>query len=1041
MHWREVPLPMKYVSASYWRMGLLALLALAASRLQGQMPTPPATAPVAGIRSKPLQRMAYTNATLIPAPGQRVEKATILVENGLITAAGANVSIPNGTPVTDLAGKWVYPGFVEAWSHLGLPEVKSTPADDKSATKPGAFYWNPAIQSERNIADELKTLADASKLRGMGFTTAHVIPNDGIVRGTSAIVALVDGNAQEQLLRRDVALGISFSKGSSKASYPSSLTGSIALLRQSLLDAQWYRAAQAKLALNPAAGKLETNYSLAALGEHLANKKPLYFQAANNNDVERILALAKEFGFTPVIAGSGYEYERQDLLAGKPALILPLSFPNAIDVEDPADALNTSLQQMRRWEQAPANPVWLHQKGQAFSLTAQGLKTADEFWANLRKTVALGLPQDKALEALTLQPARQLGIDRIAGSIAPNKRADFIVASGNIFEQGTSIHYTYVSGIKHEVNAVPEVDARGTWLVQYDGRTDSLIVAGEAAKPTVKLKRGKTELTGSLTDAFGAWTLSFPADTAKTAATYRLRTNAHASEWSGSGVSATGQSIVWTARRIAPHTPTPPKSAASAPKLADIGSYSFPNNGYGFAPGKLPAAGTVLLQGATVWTSTNQGVLQNADVLIQNGKIVQVGIGIKVPAGATVVDAKGKYVTAGIIDEHSHIAGERGINEGAQANSSEVRMLDVVNPEDIQIYRQLAGGVTAVQLLHGSANPIGGQSALLKLRWGMGADQVKLDGQPKYIKFALGENVKSIHWNDAALRYPKSRMGVEQFIKDQFQAAKEYQAQWDAYRAAGADKSTLPPPRRDLELETIAEIIRGERNISCHSYIQSEITMLIRLAEEMGFKVNTFTHILEGYKVADKMAAHGSSAAGFADWWAYKQEVYEAIPGSPALMMAQGVNTVINSDDAEMARRLNQEAAKSVKYAGMDEVSAWNMVTINSAKALKVDGRMGSLAPGKDGDVVVWSDNPLSIYARAEQTYVDGRLLYDARRDADIRNQIAAERTRLINKLLAAKKNGDKAYRPALSFSWGDAHNHAHLCEDMTDYGAIETRD
>ncbi|NNG10846.1 MAG: amidohydrolase family protein, partial [Arenibacter sp.] len=402
---------------------------------------------------------------------------------------------------------------------------------------------------------------------------------------------------------------------------------------------------------------------------------------------------------------------------------------------------------------------------------------------------------------------------------------------------------------------------------------------------------------------------------------------------------------------------------------------------------------------ATVWTSEEEGILVHTDVLIKNGKIAKIGKNLWA-AGATIVNATGKHLTAGIIDEHTHIAA-LSINESGQNSSAEVKMEDVVDPEHIGIYRNLAGGVTSAQLLHGSANPIGGQSAILKLKWGANADELIYKNSPKFIKFALGENVKQSNWNSYS-RFPQTRMGVEQTFINYFQRAKEY----DLKKKNGEEY------RHDEELETLAEIINGERFISCHSYVQSEINMLMKVAEKFDFKINTFTHILEGYKVADKMAAHGVGASTFSDWWAYKYEVNDAIPYNAAIMQSQGITVAINSDDAEMSRRLNQEAAKTVKYGGMTELEAWKMVTINPAKLLHIDERVGSIKEGKDADLVLWSANPLSVYAKAEKTLIDGAVYFDLEKDKQQREAIKKEKALLINLMLQEKDKGSPTQEP-----------------------------
>ncbi|RYZ44814.1 MAG: amidohydrolase, partial [Sphingobacteriales bacterium] len=391
-----------------------------------------------------------------------------------------------------------------------------------------------------------------------------------------------------------------------------------------------------------------------------------------------------------------------------------------------------------------------------------------------------------------------------------------------------------------------------------------------------------------------------------------------------------------------------------------------------------------------------------------------------------VIDGTGKHLTAGIIDEHSHIA-VNSINEGGQSVTSEVRIGDNLNPEDINIYRQLSGGVTSSHILHGSANTIGGQTQLIKLRWGMNDEELKFKGSDPFIKFALGENVKRSSASQGNNRFPDSRMGVEQVLTDAFQRASDYQAAMKAGVAVATPARTgkkgttgtnaatgvAGAVRRDLELDALVEIMNRKRFITCHSYVQSEINAIMKVTEKFKFPVNTFTHILEGYKVADKMKAHGANASTFSDWWNYKNEVIDAIPYNASIMARVGLNVAINSDDAEMARRLNQEAAKSIKYGGMAEEDALKMVTINPAKMLHVDDRTGSIKAGKDADLVLWSDHPLSIYAKAEKTIVDGTVFFDREKDMELRRQMQAEKTRLIQKMAAAKRTPGPGGAPA----------------------------
>jgi imidazolonepropionase-like amidohydrolase len=450
------------------------------------------------------------------------------------------------------------------------------------------------------------------------------------------------------------------------------------------------------------------------------------------------------------------------------------------------------------------------------------------------------------------------------------------------------------------------------------------------------------------------------------------------------------------------------------------GEVTYPFNGYGFTA--APKQENILIKNTTVWTNEKEGELPNTDVLIKSGKIAAIGKNLS-DATAKIIDGTGKHLSAGIIDEHSHIANTGGLNECSQSVTAEVRVADIIDPEDIDIYRQLSGGVTSSHILHGSCNTIGGQTQLLKLRWGAGAEQMKFANWDPFIKFALGENVKR-SYSSGNNRFPDTRMGVEEVLTDAFSRARDYEK-------AG------PGKKRDLELDALVEILNKKRFITCHSYVQSEITAMMRVAEKFGFTVNTFTHILEGYKVADKMKLHGAAASTFSDWWSYKMEVVDAIPQNAYLMQKTGLNVAINSDDPEMARRLNQEAAKSVKYTNMSEADALKMVTLNPATMLHVADRTGSIKTGKDADLVLWSDNPLSIYARAEKTIVDGIVYFDSEKDKLLREGIVKERARLIQKMISAKSGGEKTSPAAPSF-----HEKNYCEEDMhtdkTFWGRIE---
>ncbi len=416
--------------------------------------------------------------------------------------------------------------------------------------------------------------------------------------------------------------------------------------------------------------------------------------------------------------------------------------------------------------------------------------------------------------------------------------------------------------------------------------------------------------------------------------------------------------------------------------------------------GALAAAPVTIIQNATVITVT-KGTYQGS-VVIRDGKIAEAGEKVQAPAGARVIDASGKYLMPGIIDCHSHIAAD-AINEGSVSVSSMVGIADVLNPEDVAIYRALAGGVTTANVLHGSANSIGGKCQVIKLRWGKDASDLVFQGAMPGIKFALGENPKragnpNTFRQTSFFRYPATRMGVEDVIRDAFTRAKFYQASWQDYKGKAAKGEIAFAPRRDLELEPLVEVLEGKRYVHSHCYRADEILMLLKVSDEMGFHIQTLQHVLEGYKVAKEIADHKTGASTFSDWWAYKLEAYDAIPYNAAVMMRKGVLVSLNSDSAELMRHLNDEAAKTMKYGGLSETEALSTITINPAKQLSIDNKVGSIEVGKDADLVIFDKHPLSNFAKVEKVFIDGDVYFDINKDLADRPVHEADKKKLLDK-------------------------------------------
>ena len=943
-----------------------------------------------GVKASNNNYTALTNARIHVTPGQVVDKGTLLIRDGRIVAVGSRVDIPDNSIVMDLQGKSVYPSFIDVFSAYGVKQAERQRGGGRSAqygpSREG-FYWNDHIMPETQAVDAYSfDEKKAGDLRALGFGVVNSHVQDGIARGTGVLLALSkDGNDAERILDDVSGQYFSFDRSiAQRQSYPSSLMGSMALLRQMYHDASWY-----------AGGNVPTtDRSLEAL---IGNRNLVqFFAAGDHGHVLRADGIGDAFGIQYVILAGGQEYENiADIKATGASLVVPLNFPEPYDVSNPYHAQYVSLEDMRHWNQAPTNPGILEENGVPFAFTLEGLKNGKDLHKMVRQAMEYGLSEGRALEALTLEPARLLGKAEELGSLQEGRYANFLIASGPIFDAETTLFENWVVGKRHVLADMEQKDIRGDYSLAAGGKEFSMSLSGKAGSPGLEVRRDTAKLKSKMSYKDNWVDISFADGEEKYRMTGLVRGDSD--NLSGKLVLPDGRETPFTAQKTASYQPPEAKKGAADKKAPRVIPLSYPNVGYGYRT--LPGQEDVLFKNATVWTGESDGILQGTDVLIRKGKISKIGQNLSA-GGARVIDATGKHLTAGIIDEHSHI-GALAINEGGHNSSAEVKMTDVVDPEDINIYRNLGGGVTTIQLLHGSANPIGGRSAIFKLKWGAGVREMIYDDMPKFIKFALGENVKQSNW-DSFDRFPQTRMGVEQVFENYFQRAREYQALKDSGK----------PYRYDEEMEVLAEILRGERFISCHSYVQSEINMLMKLADRMGFKVNTFTHILEGYKVADKMAAHGVGGSTFSDWWAYKYEVKDAIPYNAAIMHSEGVTVAINSDDREMSRRLNQEAAKTIKYGGLSPEEAWKTVTLNPAKLLHIDHRVGSIAVGKDADLVLWTDNPLSVYAVAETTYIEGVPYFDRQQDAALRRQMAEERNELINLMLEAKEGGASTRTP-----------------------------
>jgi imidazolonepropionase-like amidohydrolase len=942
--------------------------------------------PVNGVRDDVNTLYAFTHASIYTSYNTKLENASILVKAGKILNIGTSLSIPKEAVEINCSGKTIYPSFIDAFTNYGMPETKANAPKGRPqfiSDKRGAFNWNEAIIPEFNASENFaKDEKAANAYRSAGFGTVYTFKNDGIARGSGCVVTLNDKRENELFLKTIAGANYSFNKGSSSQDYPSSLMGAMALLRQTYYDAQWYKLQSE-----------QTNISLKAFND--LQNVPQFFDAGDKWNVMRADKTGDEFKVQYIIKTDGSEYQRlKEIKATNATLIVPVNFPAPFNTNDVYDAQQISTTDMMHWYYAPSNLFYLQQSNIPFCITSYGCD-ANTFLKNLRKAIQRGLSEQEALKALTANPAAILNISDKVGSLKTGMLANFIITSGNIFESNTTIYENWANGNKLVLSDMNKVDVRGNYSLKFKDETLQLMIEGDQEKPNAKILERDT-IKAIFEKQNDIYTLVFERQKIKYLFTGWF--DESKKTFNGMASNAGGETFSWTAVVVGAYQPAK-STAATIKDSLNLSGLKYPFTDFGNSV--MPSQETILFKNATIWTNEAMGKQEQMDLLVVKGKISQMGKDLKAD-NALVIDATGKHLTPGIVDEHSHIAIAGDVNEGTQSVTSEVRIGDVLWPEDINIYRQLAGGVTSSHLLHGSANTIGGQTQLIKLRWGQNAEQMKFEGWDGFIKFALGENVKQSNWGDRqVIRFPQTRMGVEQVLYDAFSRAKEYERQ---LKLTGNN----PPVRKDLELDALVEIMNKKRFITCHSYVQSEINMLMHVGDSMGFKVNTFTHILEGYKVADKMKAHGANASTFADWWAYKFEVYDAIPYNAALMTRVGLNVAVNSDDPEMARRLNQEAAKSMKYGGLSAEEALKLCTLNPAKMLHVDNRIGSIKIGKDADLVLWSDEPLSIYAKPLYTLVDGIIYFDYSKQASLEKQIATDRAFLMQKMNESIRNGEK---------------------------------
>lgn len=939
------------------------------------------TARQTGLRENTPAVFALTNGKLVIEPGNTIVGGTIVVRDGIIEAAGRDVTIPPDAYQVDITGRIVYPGFIDLMTHYGMP----------GPDKDDHHYWNPQVRSHYSSAEHFRTdREEAAALRSMGFVVAQVFQAHGIFRGKGSIVALGEGDAARQLIRPDISHQISFRPSDDLgSSYPSSAMGSVALIRQTLLDAAWYIDAHEHFGKNRGIPRPETSKALNSIAMARKQNLPFVFDVENEHWFLKAYEIADSFSLNAVVLGSGHEYRRLDAIVHtRLPVILPLNFPDPPSVMSPEQEMDVSLEDLRHWYLAPANPSKLSEANIQTAYTSHG--SGQRFLGNLQTAVERGLDKDVALASLTTIPAKLAGIDHLYGTLETGKSASFIVSGADLFDEPTAIEAVWVDGIQYRVREVRE-KVQGEWRLASAGRLEGATITIEGddnrLRGSIRHDDNATRLTWLRFDN-ERLTFGFPGDSVGLEGICNMSATVRHNKMLGIGTTGYTGTFSWMASRKEGAGNANNDRKKSSREILDL-PVRHPGLAYGI-PGKPVQPGHVVIRNATIWTQGPGGIMNNADLLVSAGKIVTVGHQLEVPRGTKEVDAGGRHVTPGLIDPHLHTSIAGGVNEFSDAITSETRIKDVIDADNVWIYRLLAGGITSATLYHGSANPIGGQNAVVKMRWGqLPADMLIEDAAPG-LKLALGENVKRL-----SSRYPNTRQGTEQLIRDALKAAVEYRLAWQRWE----DNQHGLPPRRDLQLEAIAEVIEGHRKAHVHAYRQDEMLMMMRLAEEFGFTVGSFEHTLEGYKIADELKEHGAAAVVWSDWSSFKVEAYDGILYNARLLNEVGVLTALHSDNTQLSTRMNWEAAKTV-MTGVSESDAMNFITLHPAKIMGIDHRVGSLEPGKDADFVIWNGHPLSSFSIPDQTWLEGRKYFDREADKLLREEVNSERAMIINAII-----------------------------------------
>ena len=939
--------------------------------------------PVTGLHENTPQRHILTNAHIVMSPNTLI-KGSVLIDRGKIIEIGENIEVPQDARVWDYSNHWIYPGFIE-------PMLAIEPDSQFSGS-----HWNPLVHPELDISKVPIPEKTKKSLRDIGFTTAVAVPSKGIFRGSSALVQLHDKSRQSAILKTGLAQHLGFDTVSGRNNEgPTSLMGAMALIRQTCMDAQWYRTAWERYNEYPDLNKRPEHVSgLKDLVAVMQGEQRVAFHLDRNSDYRRVSLLAQEFKLDVMVYGTGTDFWQRSWASKLNCpVILPLTFPQKLFVENPDHAHDVSLAELQDWAYAPSNPVWMNEVV-PIAVTSHGLAKKKEFPSRLRKAVQRGWSKEAVIAALTKNPARIFGMEKYLGTLESGKIANMVVMDKELFEETARVMDVWIEGERFETTPREEFNPAGTWIIESPELADlSMTLKIKGSFPSFKgtLVADEKKIDAQVELSGRQMAVIFPADSLGQKGYVRTVVSLRDSALSGYTILPDASRFKITGKQQAL------KDSVKTSKKRDAYIPDFPQarkGAYG-APSDRPFIEKLLIEDAILWTNGEKGILRG-DMLVEKGKIVAVDSSLQAPKGALVIQGHGRHVTPGLIDAHSHTGIDGGSNEFSDAVTAQVRIKDVIDPGDIAYYRVLAGGLTITHVMHGSANPIGGQNAALKIKWGKEADEMIMSSAPENLKFALGENVKRSNWgNSMPYRYPSSRMGVEQILRDYFYAAQEYDREWQRFKE-GKNRSKIIPPRRNLQLDPLVEILQGKRHVRCHAYRQDEMLMFIRFANEFGIENVVFEHGLEGFKIADEIAKNNFRVSSFSDWWMYKFEVIDAIPHNGAILYHQGASITFNSDSNELSRRLSKEAAKAVRYGNVPREDALKFVTLYSAQQLGIDDRVGSLEPGKDADFVIWSGDPLSSTSRCEQTWIDGVKYFDIDEDEEMQKQVLKERETLI---------------------------------------------